>query len=274
MTEAAVRLFLGDTEVASIAFGNRAFAYGESLFETMRAHRGDIPWWEPHMTRLAEGAGRLAMPLPALDRVDAEARKLLDGENATLKLHLSRGGARGYAADRHASPFWMLSRHPLPTPRTALDIIHCRTRLSAQPLLAGLKHGNRLEQVLARAEVEAAHADEGLMRDATGHLISATTANLFALIGGEWRTPALDRCGVAGVMRGWLLTRAEARIAPVTQAELEQAEAVFLCNAVRGILPVRRLGDRTWPALHPATHALQAQLADAHPGFAHPKEIP
>lgn len=261
------RLFLGDAAIAAIPLDNRAFAYGESLFETLRTHRGELPWWGRHLARLRAGAERLAMPLPDVARMLAEAQSLLAGEDAILKLHISRSGARGYAPEHTAAPLWLLSKQPLPAPQAALNLIHCETRLSAQPRLAGLKHGNRLEQVLARSEAAAQGADEGLMCDAEGAPICATSANLFALIDGVWRTPAVERCGVAGVMRGWLLAHGHAIIAPITQTELQQAEAVFLSNAVRGILPVRRLGDTYWPSVHPAIRGLQAQLATAHPGF-------
>lgn len=268
-----VRMFLGDAPGTVIAADDRGLAYGESLFETMRAHRGRLPWWQAHMTRLQRGAERLAMPLPDIARMHAEAIALLAGGDGVLKLQLTRGGgARGYAPNPEAPPFWMLSLHPLPAPTASLDLIWCETTLAAQPRLAGLKHGNRLEQVLAAAELRAAGADEGLMRDAGGNVIAATSANLFALIDGQWRTPALEACGVAGVTRAWLLPQTEVLVTTLKPVGIEAAEAVFLCNAVRGILPVRRLGARAWPQLHPRVRALQTTLARAHPGFEFPLE--
>ena len=272
MVEADTRLFLGEARIARIPDDNRAFAYGEALFETMRAHRGELPWWPRHWARLADGAQRLAMPLPQLARVEAEAHALLAGDSAVIKLHLSRSGQRGYAPEAGALPVWVLSKHALPASAEALALIVADIRLSAQPALAGLKHGNRLEQILARSQAQAAGADEAVMCDASGRVIAASSANLFARIGGEWRTPSLEHCGVAGVMRGWLLDTIDARIAPITLDELHEASAVFLCNAVRGILPVRRLGEVAWPRIDPAIIALQAALAKAHPGFAHPRE--
>ena len=261
-------MFLGDARVDAIAPDDRGLAYGESLFETMRAHRGDVPWWQAHVARLQRGAERLAMPLPDIACVRSEALKLLDGANGVLKLQLTRGGGvRGYAPDLDAPPFWMLSVHPLPKHQNTLDAIWCDTTLASQPRLAGLKHGNRLEQVLAASEVRAANADEGLMRDAAGHVIAATSANLFARINGAWATPALDACGVAGVMRGWLLAQGGTHVTSLKPADIECAEAVFLCNAVRGILAVARLGAREWPS-HPAIAAAEAELSRLHPSFA------
>ncbi len=264
----SVRMFLGDVRVDAVAPDDRGLAYGESLFETMRAHRGKVHWWEAHMARLAQGAAVLLMPLPDLARVAAEASALLDGGDGVLKLQLTRGGGgRGYAACAGQAPFWMLSRHPLPAATDALDVVWCETRLARQPLLAGIKHGNRLEQVLARSEVETKGADEGLVRDVAGRVTSGTATNVFIHDGRGWHTPELDHAGVAGICRGWLLQESEATVRRIRVDEVETAEAVFLCNAVRGILPVRRLGDRVWPSIHPDIRVLQLALGRAHPGF-------
>ncbi|MBE2210167.1 MAG: aminodeoxychorismate lyase [Xanthomonadaceae bacterium] len=261
-------MFLGSEPVTAVAPDDRGLAYGESLFETMRAHRGTLPWWTAHMARLRHGAERLAMPLPDVAHMHAAARELLDGADGVLKLQLTRGGGvRGYAPDMDAPPFWMLSVHSLPPHADALAVIWCETTLASQPRLVGLKHGNRLEQVLAATEVRAVQANEGLMRDAAGNVIAATSANLFALIDGRWQTPALDACGVAGVMRGWLLAHADAQVTSLAPDDIDGADAVFLCNAVRGILPVRRLDARVWSQVRPEIRALQSALAQAHPGF-------
>ena len=135
-----------------------------------------------------------------------------------------------------------------------------------QPLLAGIKHCNRLEQVLARAECVAAGADEGLACDTDGNVVSATSANLFVLREGAWLTPPLQRCGVAGTCRAALMAPLDAREAMLDIAAVESAEAVFLCNAVRGILPVASLGARRWSP-HPAIAAARAALATLHPGL-------
>ncbi len=269
----SVRMFLGDQRVEAIAPDDRGLAYGESLFETMRACRGAVPWWDAHIARLQRGAERLAMPLPDISRMHDEVLALLAGRDAVLKLQLTRGGGvRGYAPDPDALPFWMLSMHALPSPTDPLNVIWCDTTLSVQPRLAGLKHGNRLEQVLAAAEVRAAGANDGLMRNARGDCIAATSANMFIRLDDRWRTPSLNECGVAGVMRDWVITQNEINIAPVAPAEVERAEAVFLCNAVRGILPVRQLGTCVWPQVHPEIRALQSRLSQAHPGFESPLE--
>lgn len=268
-----VRMFLGDALVTAIASDDRGLAYGESLFETMRAYHGEVPWWDAHMARLKHGAERLSMPLPDAAQMHAEAHALLEGKDGVLKLQLTRGGGvRGYAPALEAPPFCMLSAHPLPARIDNVDVIWCDTTLASQPRLAGLKHGNRLEQVLAAIEVQAADAHEGLMCDGAGQVIAATSANVFAWMDGGWLTPGLDTCGVAGVMREWVLAQSNAHVTTFMPADIEAADAVFLCNAVRGILPVRQLGARVWPQVHPEILALQSRLTQAYPGFDTPLE--
>jgi 4-amino-4-deoxychorismate lyase len=273
----AARSFEGTTPVAALAPGNRGLAYGDGLFETMRAHRGALPWWDAHWARLARGGKRLGIALPDEAFVRAQAGALLAGGNGgddngddVLKLLVVRGGnARGYAPATGAEPAWQLSRHVLPVAPSAdgLRLHWCETRLAAQPALAGLKHCNRLEQVLARAESDAAGCDEGLVRDGDGQVVSATSANLFVLREGRWHTPPIDRCGVAGTCRMHLLPALDALEARLSVADVEGADAIFLCNAVRGILPVASVGSRRWPPGSAAVAGARRALAISHPGF-------
>lgn len=270
-------IFRGTQRMAAIAPDDRGLAYGDGLFETMRVHDGDVPWWNRHWARLRSGAERLHMPLPPQEQVREQAQGLLGTDGAVLRLQLTRGrGGRGYAPPSDAEPTWMLARHPLPAaaPPEGMHVRWCETRLAEQPVLGGLKHCNRLEQVLARAEwsvtgPDEADADEGLMCSIAGQVVCATAANLFVLHGGRWSTPPVDRCGVAGVMRGWLLEQFEIAEWPLARTEVETADAVVLTNAVRGILPVARLGGRRWSP-HPRVLEWQRRLADAHPAFAMP----
>lgn len=269
------RVFVGDRAVDALPTLDRGFAYGDGLFETLRAHRGALPWWERHWRRLDRGAARLKLALPAPDRVRAQAEALLDGDDAVLKLIVSRGtGGRGYAPPGEAEPTWTLSAHPLPSgpPSSGLDLRWCDTRLSLQPALSGLKHCNRLEQVLARAEWSDPRWHDGLMRSTEGDAVEATAANLFVLRADRWLTPRLDRCGVAGICREWVMSTVAVDEARLTPDEVETADALFLCNAVRGILPVASLAGRRWSP-HPAVTELRRRLAAAHPAFAAGPEV-
>ncbi len=265
------RSFIGEVRIDALPGDARGFSYGDGVFETMRVHQGTVPWWAAHRARLATGAERLRLSMPSANAIDATLAELFDDSgDGVAKLIVTRGGGgRGYAPDVDAPPVWRLSRHPLPAPgrEGGLVVRWCETRLAVQPALAGLKHCNRLEQVLARGEWQDPSIDEGLMRSTEGDVVCATAANLFVLHGDRWSTPRIDRCGVAGTCRAWLLSQTGAAQDRLAAADVETADAVLLCNAVRGILPVARLGERTF-APHPAVADLVQCLALAHPGFA------
>ena len=263
-------LFRGTERVPTLDVADRGLAYGDGLFETLRLHRGALPWWPAHRARLLAGAARLALPTPDADWLDAQvAAFTAAGEpDAVLKLQLTRGvGGRGYSPATATTPTLVLSRHALPAPTTApLHVRWCTLRLSRQPALAGLKHLNRLEQVLARAECDAAGTDEGLLLDTHDRLVGAVSANVFVFRDGAWLTPPVDDAGIAGITRAWVLAHADARVQPLSIADVESADAVFLCNAVRGILPVGQLGAiRRAP--HPALDDLRRQLGRQVPAF-------
>ena len=270
----SARAFVGPAPASGIPLDDRGFGYGDGLFETMRASQGGVPWWDAHWSRLSRGAARLRIALPDEPRVRDESARLLAGRGGVLKLVVSRGaGGRGYAPDHSASPTWVLSHHPVPppTPSAGLVLRWCETRLATQPALAGIKHCNRLEQVLARAEWQDLPAAEqgvhdGLMRSSEGDVVCATAANVFVLAAGRWTTPPIDRCGVEGVCRRWAIAALAAREGRLTVADVEAAEAVFLSNAVRGILTVARLRSQSWSP-HPQVSALQRRLAAEHPAF-------
>lgn len=269
----ASAIYVGQARVGAVSATNRGLAYGDGVFETMRVHRGALPFWPQHLARLQQGAGRLAIAMPDVDFIEARIAEMVwSVEAGVLKMLLTRGeGGRGYAPPLDAVPTWMLSLLPLPAPQPALRLHGCETRLATQPVLAGIKHCNRLEQVLGRAEAERAGCDEGLMRDMSGNPVCATSANLLVLRDGRWTTPSLDLCGVAGVLRGWLLDEGLVALASLSMDDVESAQALALCNAVRGILPVRALGAREWP-LHPAVADLQKRLAMTTPMFSDPRE--
>ena len=249
---------------------DRGLAYGDGLFETLLVHEGEPVWWQEHWRRLLRGAARLGLPAPDENEVRHECMAMLaPGGRAVLKIVLTAGsGGRGYRRAADATPTVVLSTHPAPGPLDhGLQLRWARTTLALQPALAGIKHLNRLEQVLARAEWQDEDIDEALMCDGEDRVVCATSANLFALLGGRWLTPSVERCGVAGIAREWLLANLPgAAVAELNPAEVSRADALFLCNSVRGILPVRRLGNREWPR-DDAVAPVRSLLAAAHPAF-------
>src|SRR5690606_14958275 len=190
---------------------------------------------------------------------------------AVVKLVVSRGpGARGYTPPAVARPTRILSISSWPSypPHhytAGMNVQTCALRLGRNPALAGLKHLNRLEQVLASAEVKAAGADEGLLLDSEGVVVGATSNNVFAVREGTLVTPAVTRCGVAGVMRRAVLEAAaalglDAIVRDMQPAELRSADELFLSNAVAGLRPVASLDGVSFAA-GAVTRRLMAHLS-------------
>ncbi|HTV95337.1 MAG TPA: aminodeoxychorismate lyase [Steroidobacteraceae bacterium] len=248
---------------------DRGLQYGDGVFETMRVRGGRIRLLDYHLERLMEGCRRLGFGLldaaPLGREAAARARTRAD---AVLKLIVTRGaGMRGYRPSGQERCTRVLSLSAL-APGAALfkpvRVRLCRTRLGLNPDLAGLKTLNRLESVMARAEWRDQRVWEGLMRDTEGTLVSGTMSNLFLRRGSTLMTPALDRCGIAGVMRRWVLGQAADLRLSVWQGRLpldalREAEEVFMTNAVAGVVPVGRIETESGP-IRPAQSRTAREL--------------
>ncbi|WP_454255760.1 aminodeoxychorismate lyase [Pseudomonas sp. Marseille-Q8238] len=244
-----------DTQVS---VSDRGLAYGDGLFETIAVKRGEPRLLMRHMARLGEGARRLHLPLD-LSAIEQELLAFCAELGVGVaKLLVTRGGGlRGYAPAQPSTPRRILLGSPFPAypPEHAergVRLYPCVTRLAEQPLLAGLKHLNRLEQVLARNEWHDPRYAEGVVCDVSGRVIEGVYSNLFLVRDGQLLTADLSRCGVAGVMRAEILARAAgcglaAQVRDIDYAELLAADEVFLCNSLYGIWPVRELQGRDWP---------------------------
>lgn len=259
-------------ESAALGITDRGLQYGDGLFETIAIHHGRIGLWERHLERLAEGCRRLGIAVPDRQLLHDEVRRVAgDRGRVVVKIIVTRGsGARGYRPDGGAVPTRIVQGSRWPTlpeaaARDGVCVRWCELRLARQPRLAGLKHLNRLEQVLARAEWRDEYA-EGLMRDSAGLVIEGTMSNLFIVHRGVLTTPDLSESGVAGVVRAEVLARAPALGIPVTTqavtAEMvETADELFLTNSIIGLWPVRQLETRNY-VVGETTQAIQQALQE------------
>ena len=254
---------------------DRGFIYGDGVFETMRVRRHAIRLLDFHLQRLAEACRRLALPAPNMRRLRQELQRFAAlRSEAVLKTIVTRGiGTRGYRPSGRERATRVSSLHPLSrSTLKAMDgpvrVRMCETRLGTNEALAGLKTLNRLESVLARAEWADVRIWEGLMRDTDDNIVCGTMSNLFIRRGSLLMTPRLDRCGIAGVMRRWVLEQASllklrARIGRLRWDDVQRAEEVFMTNAVAGVVPVALLQhgrSQVRPAEHLAANELRRRL--------------
>jgi 4-amino-4-deoxychorismate lyase len=239
----------------AVPASDRGLNYGDGIFETMCIVRGRVRYLADHLARLRLGLARLHMPAIDQDGLALEVGRAVEGwQNAVAKLIVTRGdGPRGYRPAVASSPRRILTVAPQPPGAgQGIAVRWCTTRLGRNPVLAGIKHLNRLEQVLARAEWQDPDLAEGLMLDTEGSVVCGTSSNLFAVIDGVLCTPDVALCGVAGVMRKQIIAAArriglETSIGPLARADVESADELFLSNAVMALRPVTRLGPITWP---------------------------
>ena len=259
----------------SVASTDRGLHYGDGLFETITCVAGRPRWLPLHLARLRRGCERLQLRFAAFDTLVAEIGALAQGdERCIVKLLLTRGPARrrGYAPEGDETPTRILTRYEWPpaSPRAATGL---RVGLSAvplgiNPLLAGLKHLNRLEQVLAQAAMRAQGLDEVLMLSSAGHVIGGSMSNVFFADADGLFTPSLSDCGIEGVMRERVCAAAErcgtrVSIRPVSVPELAQVREAFLTNVRWEVQPIAALGGRALSG-HDHVQALRRWL-DAAP---------
>lgn len=233
---------------------NRAVAYGDGVFESILVVGGVAPLWHLHKLRLQLSLARLCIFCDHAELEKQFLAALQQHPDGIIKLIVARsGGDRGYSARNSSSSVIRIICYPLPTyscsrMREGVRLHICQQRLSHNPALAGIKHLNRLEQVFAASERNPVMADEGLMLDQTGAVIECTSSNIFIYRNEVLQTPRLDNCGVAGVMRSYIIEQMAAKIPSSVQqtrlilADVLAADTVFICNSVFGVMPVVSIG--------------------------------
>ncbi len=264
------------SRVDSIPVDDRGLQYGDGLFETIAIRDARPRFWSAHVDRLTSGAERLGLTLPVANILQRDLERALalttiNTGFCTAKIVITAGvGPRGYrreAGRPTRTLVGVFDGAELPRDHYAegVETVLCETPMSDQPLLAGLKTLNRLDQVLASREWESGDAFDGLMCDSAERLVCGTRTNLFLIRDNQIMTPALDRCGVAGIMRRQILdglsgNQIECAVTDIPAAALDDADEVFVCNSQIGVLPVRRCGTRSWP-VGEGTQSIMAMMA-------------
>jgi len=240
-----------------INISDRGLQYGDGVFETIAYRHGKVEFLNAHLDRLDLGCRRLNIPFQHAEQLKDELAgvlKELAGSDAVIKIIISRGsGGRGYFADSHIEPTRIISTHSMPVypkhyPTTGIKVRFCQQHLSENSSLAGLKHLNRLEQVLARNEWDDPQIAEGLMLDQHDYVIEGTMSNLFIVKAGELFTAKLNKSGVAGIIRAEIFNIATDNAIPCIQTSLSksvlaEADEVFVCNSIIGIWPITCISD-------------------------------
>jgi len=238
----------------TIDISDRGLHYGDGLFETIEIFQGQPIFLAQHLARMKLGCFALKIPFPKEDLLHAEIKQLCtDVEQGVIKLMLTRGsGGRGYRQPPSVSVTRMVALHPFPDYPDSFQTIgisakFCDFRLGLNPLLAGIKHNNRLEQVIARSEWED-EFQEGLMLDINDHVIEGTMTNLFVIKGQIVFTPDLKLSGINGIIRQIIIDlccehKIPLKVITMNAALVKSADELFVTNSIIGIWPISQLGD-------------------------------
>ncbi|KPK11386.1 MAG: hypothetical protein AMJ68_05980 [Acidithiobacillales bacterium SG8_45] len=254
-----LRCLVNGEKADQISISDRGLNYGDGCFETIAVKAGTPLLWQRHMDRLFASCAALGIS-PGFDAqtLEAEAKQIIPSDDDTvLKIVVTRGtGGQGYRPDSASKATRIVSVHswrPRP-PEYRTHGVHlrvCDTRLGRNARLAGIKHLNRLEQVLARAEWQDEYA-EGLMLDTNDQVIEGTMSNVFVQQGEEIITPALEKSGVNGVMRAEIMEQLTqmgigCKQAPVSVDMIYNADGLFICNSLIGVWPVVAVEQKNYP---------------------------
>lgn len=234
-----------------VSVSDRAFNYGDGVFSTLLVENGKAQLLSYHINRLVHDANAIGVhvdPAP-LEQAIIRAISSVD-DKCVFKVHISSGvGGRGYARDNTNLANVRFSFHVYPTHYRAMEqrgmsLICAETNLAIQPRLAGVKHMNRLEQVLVKQEVDAHNADDAVVCDTQDNIVESSAGNLFFYFNGCWHTPSLKGSGVNGVVRQYLIQALFNENHPLNVGEysleqLKQAQAIVVTNALMGVMPVK-----------------------------------
>jgi len=238
-------------EQSNISIFNRNFQYGDGLFETCVVNNNQILFWEKHLSRLDIGCRKLK-----IKNIEEEiwlkdikkALSLTSKKNCVLKLILSRGNSqRGYSYSDDILPVRVVivSEMKNVQAKESFSLEYASSGYHSNPNLAGIKHCNRIEQILARSSLK---RDEAIMLDENQNIISVTQGNIYFIFGQSLVTPKLDRCGVIGSRRSLILELAESielnvEEGNVSMNDAKKADEAFISNSIMGIQSVNSIEE-------------------------------
>jgi len=241
-------------EQTSIALNDRGLAYGDGLFTTAKTVNGQVVLLDKHIERLIHGCQQLKLAAPSLHRLTSQLQSVAKlYSDAVLKVMITAGsGGRGYSriglSETDTNIIIIVSDFPTHYKALALqgiDLGISSQQIGLSPMLAGIKHLNRLEQVLLRAELDERKEDDLVVTNYQGDVVEATCSNLFYWQEEKLCTPDLSKSGVDGIIRQEILSKyPETKICRTSLADLNTANSMFICNSLMGIMPVKTYNNR------------------------------
>lgn len=243
-------MIVNGSSATQLAITDRATQYGDGCFTTMLVRDGKVEYWDAHLTRLQSTCERLLISSINWDELALHVSALAEQKTlGVLKVLISRGsGGRGYSPEGANTPVYIVSQHPFPAhyqdwQQKGIELNVSTITLAKQPLLAGLKHLNRLEQVLIKHELANDAFHDCLVLDTDDVIVETSVGNIFWYCENAWHTPSLNFSGVEGVMRNHIIHYLGSTQVPIHECRegldtIQSASEVFVCNSLMGIVPV------------------------------------
>lgn len=245
------------SETSSISTRDRGLNYGDGFFTTAMVTDGQVEHWAYHKARLIECAHRLDFPALEFNALESQiTQQVASHPQAVLKIVITRGeGGRGYSPPSECNLNIIVSVLAYPDHYNSLidsgiSLAISPIKLAIQPHLAGLKTLNRLEQVLVKNALQTQHSDDALVLDYNNNVIETSAANIFAIKNHKIFSPRLNECGIKGVFLQSLCDKLAVEFKTVSVDELTQADAVFICNSLMNIVPVKNVGEHHFDIVH------------------------
>ncbi|MGF1720253.1 aminodeoxychorismate lyase [Vibrio kyushuensis] len=242
----------------TISLTDRSFQYGDGCFTTMLTTHGEIQHWQEHQSRMQRCLELLNIAQPDWKQVHEWLKNAaIHDPKSGLRLNITRGeGGRGYSSLGISEMNVVISDFAYPThyeqwAEQGIELGMCNRRLGLNPILAGHKHNNRLEQVLAKQDIDEQGLLDGIVLDIHDQIIETTMANLFWVTGDTLYTPSLENSGVSGVMRQLVITCAKKQGIPIkvgqySLTDLRQADEIFITNSICTVVPIIKINKSTF----------------------------
>jgi 4-amino-4-deoxychorismate lyase len=271
----AIKTLINGQPTDEISCLDRGLQYGDGLFETIAVDNGELLCWEEHLERLQQGCNKLKISFPDSSILKDEVSSLINSiSNGVIKIIVTRGqGGRGYALPDLSETSRLVSlyswpEYPNENSTNGISVRVCEYRYAKNPVLAGIKHLNRLEQVLARSEWNDDSFAEGIVLDQEDNVIEGTMSNIFYLSNNVFYTPDLTECGVNGVIRNKIIALASnlginIEIKKTSLDSLMNADEGFMCNSIIGIWPINKIDGKIF-SVGEKTHQMKSALQERH----------
>jgi len=276
----AIKNLINGKSVDELTAHDRGLHYGDGLFETITVENKQLLCWDEHLKRLERGCLKLNIAVPDKNILKNEVSALIKTKSrGVIKIIISRGGGgRGYKISENIEPTRIISLYPWSSQydknsSSGVKTRICSYRYAKNSFLAGIKHLNRLEQILARSEWDDDSIAEGIVMDSENYIIEGTMSNIFCIIGKTLYTPDLSACGIEGIVREKIielasnlkfkddLTSLNVEIKKIPLEFLMNAEEIFMCNSIIGVWPVNII-DKTKFSNHKKTQNIIKTLQE------------